>query len=251
MTKFLLIILFSQIAQSKEIFQYFEDYRLNQSSLTTEMASGYSAYDSKPWPGGVVPVEFDRSISKDYRNRFAKACKVWSDVAKVTCRLRVASDANYLFVTDKKANCWTDVGAGNSNGRQVFNFSQAWCWERTKLIHEIGHVLGFMHEHQRPDRDKYLKIYAENAGEFSFAYDRLTFGSLDKSSSYDFMSIMHYWNAAYSVNKRPIMVPKPGYEKYANTMGTSKNLTRGDRELVRRVYGLPSRHHTTGNSSHR
>lgn len=51
------------------------------------------------------------------------------------------------------------------------------------------------------------------------------------------MSIMHYWNAAYSVNKRPIMVPQRGYEKYTNTMGTSKSLTKGDRDLVRKVYG--------------
>lgn len=77
-----------------------------------------------------------------------------------------------------------------------------------------------MHEHQRPDRDKYLKIYEENAGEFAFAYEKLSFGGLDKSTAYDFMSIMHYWNAAYSINKRPIMVPQPGYEKYTNTMGT-------------------------------
>lgn len=94
-----------------------------------------------------------------------------------------------------------------------------------------------MHEHQRPDRDKYLKIYEENAGEFAFAYEKLSFGGLDKSTAYDFMSIMHYWNAAYSINKRPIMVPQPGYEKYTNTMGTSKDLTKGDRELARKVYG--------------
>lgn len=237
MIKFLCIILFSQVVWSQESFHYFEDYRLAQSQFSTKGASGFYAYSSKPWANGVVPVEFDRTISSDYKNRFMSACKVWSDAANVRCRQRVSTDKNYLFVTDKQGRCWTDVGAGDGNGQQVFNFSLSWCWERTKLIHEIGHVLGFMHEHQRPDRDKYLKIYPENAGEYAFAYDKLSFGQFDKSTSYDFMSIMHYWNAAYSVNKRPIMVPRSGYEKYTNTMGTSKNLTSGDREIVRKIYG--------------
>lgn len=237
MAKIVLILFFSQIAYAQELFQYFDDYRLNQSQITTEMASGYFAYESKPWPNGTVPVEFDQTISKDYRQRFMAACKVWSDVANVRCRLRKSSDSNYLFVTDQNSRCWTDVGAGNANGRQEFNFSFAWCWEKTKLIHELGHVLGFMHEHQRPDRDKYIKVNLENAGEYAFAYEKLSFGDLDKSGSYDFMSIMHYWNAAYSVNKRPIMVPRRGYEKYTNTMGTSKTLTKGDRDLVRKIYG--------------
>lgn len=135
MAKFLLILFFSQLAQSQEFFHYFDDYRLSQNQLTTEMGSGFYAYESKPWPNGIVPVEFDRSISKDYRNRFMTACKVWSDVANVHCRLRKSTDSNYLFVTDKNNRCWTDVGAGNLNGRQEFNFSFDWCWEKTKLIY--------------------------------------------------------------------------------------------------------------------
>ena len=26
------------------------------------------------------------------------------------------------------------------------------------LIHEIGHTLGFFHEHSRPDRDQFVKV---------------------------------------------------------------------------------------------
>lgn len=237
MAKYILILFFAQMSYAQEAFYYFEDYRLAQNQMTTEMASGYFAYDSHPWQNGIVPVEFDSSISKDYRSRFMKACKVWSDVAKVQCRTKRSSDVNFLFVTDKKDKCWTDVGSGEANARREFNFSLAWCWESSKLIHEIGHVLGFMHEHQRPDRDKYIKVRLENAGEFAWAYEKLSFGELDKNGPYDFLSIMHYWNAAYSVNKKPIMVPQKGYEKYTNTMGTSKTLTKGDRALVQRVYG--------------
>lgn len=237
MVQIIVSLLFTVSTNADDSFKYFDDYRLAMKSVSTEMSTGFLAYSSKPWPNGIVPVEFDRSISKNYRAQFMSACKVWSAVASVQCRLRTASESNYLFVTDNGEACWTDVGAGDSNSKQVFNFNSEWCWNRTSLIHEVGHVLGFMHEHQRPDRDRYLKVYPENAGNYSFSYDKLSVGSLDKKSTYDFMSIMHYWNKAYSVNGRAIMLPQAGYEKYTNTMGTSKNLTKGDRDLVRRIYG--------------
>ena len=61
-------------------------------------------------------------------------------------------------------------------------------------LHEIGHTIGLIHEHLRPDRDGYLTIHYENM-------DSETARSLEKWSSeaattndipYDHTSIMHY-----------------------------------------------------------
>ncbi len=55
------------------------------------------------------------------------------------------------------------------------------------LMHELGHVLGFQHEHQRSDRDSHIKLIDANPypGEFNLLYSV-------KVGAYDRSSIMHY-----------------------------------------------------------
>ena len=65
------------------------------------------------------------------------------------------------------------------------------CKDRD-IYHEIFHVLGLLHEHQRSDRDDHITIKWEN---IPYGYN-LHFAKLKRSKTldlpYDITSIMHY-----------------------------------------------------------
>ena len=88
-----------------------------------------------------------------------------------------------------------------------------------RTIHEIGHAVGLMHEHQRHDRDTYVTVSDANSyGGIRFAYLADTPGT----RPYDYSSIMHY----HSVGTIPPGIPV-----------RSDRLSSGDIDGVARLYG--------------
>ena len=51
---------------------------------------------------------------------------------------------------------------GMEGGRQTLNISKMGCMNEGIIIHELMHTLGFVHEHTRGDRDRYIDVHEEN-----------------------------------------------------------------------------------------
>ena len=66
-------------------------------------------------------------------------------------------NSNLIFF---KYRCCSFVGK-RGNGPQAISIGKN-CDKFGIIIHELGHVLGFWHEHTRPDRDKHVTIVREN-----------------------------------------------------------------------------------------
>lgn len=100
-------------------------------------------------------------------------------------------------------------------------------------LHEIGHVLGLLHEHSRPDRDGYVGldlsgVPAYNLGQFAIVKDGTPVGD------YDFTSIMHYSSLAFASGETPTLWRKPDHA----LIGKPSTLSPGDLATVRQIYGL-------------
>jgi hypothetical protein len=85
------------------------------------------------------------------------------------------------------------------------------------VLHEIGHALGLIHEHQRPDRDDCVIIDLSNVDPKNrFAFDRCN--RMNESEAYDFLSIMHYNARAFSNNGKRTIQVHTKYSEYQDLM---------------------------------
>src|SRR5262249_8136946 len=100
------------------------------------------------------------------------------------------------------------------------------------LVHEMVHAIGFPHEQSRWDRDRYVTIQWDAikqgrplflspvtlatpvSSDFFLADMQRNFYPVDQSKyngigiPYDYASVMHYHQAAFSKNGRPTIVAK-------------------------------------------
>jgi len=189
------------------------------------------------WPNGEVPVVFEIGVTPAQRGMFSSACDRWAAVANVRCIPASYYDAEFLTV---RVTSRTDCSA-------VVGFvvpASMWlgpsCWQNLTLVHELGHVLGFLHEHQRPDRDQYVQVQSANVNPSYSGSFAVLFWS-HSLTVYDFRSVMHYGRAAFSINGQPTVIPRPGYEAYGGVLGTGSNggPTVEDGQALRQLYGAP------------
>lgn len=202
-----------------------------------QQSSGFGYFGSKPWPQGVVIVKFSEKVLPQDRQNFFKACREWTMNAKASCREATAQDTDFLSVeAEENVGCWTALGFHPNPDERAFNFNRA-CWDHYDLIlHEVGHVLGLLHEHQRSDRDQFVEIHPENfqpGMEFAFTKN---WAKDPLDSPYNVESIMHYPAFAYSKNSKPVIWARPG--KPAVSLRNPKILTKQDLESVQRIYGV-------------
>ena len=92
---------------------------------------------------------------------------------------------------------------GRKGGKQEVSINNR-CDKTGHAMHEIGHALGFWHEHSRPDRGNYINIMWENVQENK----QMNFGRISEEEfaaipdvGYDLESVMHYGPYAFSISK--------------------------------------------------
>lgn len=106
-----------------------------------------------------------------------------------------------------------------------------------KILHELMHVLGFAHEHQRPDRDSYVSINCENIIEnVTQDFRKLKEGITNVfDQPYDFYSIMHYRIDHFTKNGKPTITPLVA-DVDISKIGIMESLSERDVFKVKQMY---------------
>lgn len=164
-------------------------YRQGVHLLTTQNAND----NWNLWPDNVIPYEIDDEFNAEVRQRILDAIYEINNETNLRLRQRVEGDKHWVnFVP-----ALNDRYQGTSFlGRQFYPGQKIWLQNDTNLpkgtvIHEILHSAGFIHEHNRPDRDEHINIIWRNvhiSDKTNFVRSRagITY------TEYDYGSIMHY-----------------------------------------------------------
>ncbi len=179
-------------------------------------ANHKSTTSVRRWPNGVVYHRFADDVTQTNQDLFMEAAEAMSNITVITLVERT-DQVNFVEVRNHPdPNFFGGFSElGMVGGQQIILLSD---WSNWTMQHEIGHTLGLLHEQSRPDRDQFIdiqwdRIFENYAGNFDISRGAETY------SDYDFMSIMHYrWNA-FSRDGGATIVPKPGFEQFARTMG--------------------------------
>lgn len=147
------------------------------------------------WPDGIVPFDIGK-LSEDQQAKVKQAMQRWMDTgARIAFVPRKAQTAYVNFAGRTDAGNNTSHVGYKPGTRIDVNITEFW-WSQGEWMpaHELGHVLGFHHEHARWDRDAYVRIHYEHIKEGrKDDYDWIPKTNwLVTSTPYDYLSIMHY-----------------------------------------------------------
>lgn len=208
----------------------------------------------QPWPGGVIPYDISK-LTDPQKALALRAMQRWMDTGAKIRFIPRTNEVEYVNFTGITTNGNNTSFSGYKKGQHPdINITSFW-WRENEWMpaHELGHVLGFAHEHQRWDRDDYLTVHYDNIKVGRAPdYDWIARTNwLVSSLPYDYESIMHYricWASACEdeckdgVGDSPCAVLSPKDKRYDRVIGqwTDNGLSKLDAARARLAYGINS-----------
>ncbi|XP_019738364.1 bone morphogenetic protein 1-like isoform X4 [Hippocampus comes] len=188
------------------------------------------------WPDSLIPYVISGNFSGSQRAIFRQAMRHWEKHTCVTFMERTTEES-YIVFTYRPCGCCSYVGR-RGGGPQAISIGKN-CDKFGIVVHELGHVIGFWHEHTRPDRDEHVSINRDNiqqGQEYNFL--KMEPGEVDSLGEvYDFGSVMHYAKNTFS--RRVFLdtiLPRYDVNGVRPSIGQRLKLSKGDITQAQKLY---------------
>ncbi|GBN12884.1 Zinc metalloproteinase nas-15 [Araneus ventricosus] len=109
------------------------------------------------WPNGRIPYTIDPKL-KLQEPQILEAMRHYRAKTCINFVPKEEKDVQYVRIFPGRG-CYSHVGKTLND--QPLSLGPG-CFKFGIIVHELGHAVGFYHEHSRSDRDDYLNIHYEN-----------------------------------------------------------------------------------------
>ena len=183
------------------------------------------------WPEGVIPYVIEPDLPN--RQEVLTAIEEWNTKTVISLVERTTEHDYVRFIPYDiygSGHCSADLGM---HGGEQFVYLGALCNTRA-IVHEIGHTVGLLHEHQRADRDQWLMVYEANVAACVNPFILRPEARIGRP--YDLASTMHYGRGPFADLPWLETIP-PGLS--LASWNDPAPLSSGDVDYVARLYGRP------------
>ncbi|CAB4060704.1 unnamed protein product [Lepeophtheirus salmonis] len=217
------------------------------------------------WPRKKVPYKISSGFTSSEKKVIYDAINHIQSNSCVRFRRKKWYNFRYVkFVTGGSTCYATGIGYSPFRRKTKIRLAKPGCINIGIVAHEILHVLGFEHEQNRPDRDRYVKIQWNNIKDNKNDYHQfirsrfwrepiktcnerrlMPYDNCAKRSTtvtygfpYDYKSIMHYRPYSLTKNNKPTITKRNGG---TTGIGRGSRLSLLDFKKLNRAYRCPAK----------
>lgn len=186
----------------------------------------------------MIPYEISPLYNSNERAIIAAAIQEYQ--TKTCIRfVNHGTEPDYLYITpddgqDDQISPYCYSYVGRIGGKQFVKMYRE-CVRLPAMTHELGHAIGFEHEHNRVDRDSYIDIQWANIDPvYNYAFTKVSAAEYDTLGvTYDYYSVMHYPDYSFA---------RPGFKSFTlkfpgDVSSENQRLSPTDVQKVNKYYG--------------